>query len=213
MNWPPVPLALTVLLQSVAARIHATPEMELDDDAAYKAARVKLQVEGDDAMVMNEMRTASQLHPQHAAPATAMGLPPSAVSFGVQEAELRQIHAPAKWDASGSTDLPATVDAIGSKNLSVGRLPSGGPYYSLKPLGVGSQTKNPGAVNYSEEAYAIMMQWKLVVCVFFGCLLATFLLGPVFGCLGMLFDISLVSLLMTRAGYGKETARSTHIDA
>merc|ERR1719191_1679030 len=95
-------------------------------------------------MVVNQsdkdinMGKAAQLNPRRAAPAIAMGLPPSAVSLGVQEAERHQIHASDKLDAVGSKDLP------------VGHLPSGGPFYSLKPLGNGSNAKTPIEVNYSE---------------------------------------------------------------
>lgn len=228
-------LALAAVLQlalyaPAAARIQSSGPVPLSqaqgtasDSAA--AAPVKLQVDGDDDIVVKRaegsimnssimnssiMNTSQDINLQRAHPAIAMGLPPNAYSFGVQEAEHHQTRA--------NQHLHPNQEAVGPKDHPMSRLPSvsGGPYHGLWHFPDGSnRISHKDQVNYSEAAYSfLLLQWKLIVYVFLGCFIGTFLLGPVFGCFGLLCDFSFVSFILTKVGYRKDSShRSSHDDA
>lgn len=197
------PLALSVLtafiLQHVAADNYAAAVVTQDAAAVHQSAPVRLQVGGEDATVVKHVdggSKTSQIDLQSATPAVVMGLPPSAVSLGVQGAERHHIRAHVKGAA------------VSSMKMLVGQLPADGTFRGLKQVG-SRRTRGESFDKVAEEAYTFMMQWKLVAMILLGCLVTTFLLAPLFGCLGMMCNISFVSLIMAQAGYGKEKIGET----
>jgi len=203
MAWQ---LVLTTLLQLLlhypaTARIHGSDSVlrsrlreETGDTAA--ASHVKLQVDGNDEIVVkhaaksdkkqveenvtkaSQIKRVAQIKLQRAAPDIATGLPPSAVSLGVQEAEHHQIHHRSNVtgrDAAAAYRNVATTD---------------------------------GSWSHGREFRTFnMAQWKLIPLVLVGCLLANFLMGPMFGCVSLLCDIKFVQIHLSKLlEYAKDTS-------